>query len=81
MDNVNSRSLEGYTRSPCVVHPDVLDGVNDDGNGNVVRIARGIFSSELADLITVLRTCGALRTKVEYFWCVKELWRLLRAGE
>jgi hypothetical protein len=49
----------------------------DAAFGDAVRIARGIFTAEVADLITVLRNCGALRTRAESFWCIKELWRLL----
>lgn len=67
--------------SEGVVHADVLNDVSDASDAEVVRIAKGIFTAEIADLIVVLRYCGALRTKVEYFWCVKELWRLLRSSE
>lgn len=47
------------------------------GNGDVSRLARNIFTDEVGDVIVVLQNCGALQTKDEYFWCVKELWRLL----
>ena len=45
--------------------------------GDSYHIARAIFTAEVADLITVLRNCGALGSREESFWCIKELWRLL----
>jgi hypothetical protein len=49
----------------------------DTTTDDAVRIARAIFTAEVADLITVLRNCGALGSREESFWCLKEVWRLL----
>jgi hypothetical protein len=55
----------------------VTSGENADIGNDVRRIARTIFTDEITDLITVLRNCGALRTRADCFWCLRELWDLL----
>jgi len=70
--SVASSSVELFhIESSCLSH----DG--SPGNADVRQLARNIFTAEVRDVIVVLRNCGALRTRSEYFWCVKELWRLL----
>jgi hypothetical protein len=86
MSDRDLHSSNGFSRSSAypfaiaesVSPPDDLD--TGSGAGDVKRIARGIFTAELADLIAVLRNCGALRTRTECFWAVKEVWRLLKPG-
>jgi hypothetical protein len=92
MDNLNFPSTPGYSHShsptmgrsitigECALQADIPDSISEDiyaGDSDAVRIARGIFTAEVSDLIVVLRNCGALRTRAECFWCARELWRLL----
>ena len=66
--------VHGYGVFP---YPESISTSEDTTIGDAARIARAIFTAEVADLITVLRNCGALRSQAEGFWCIKELWRLL----
>jgi hypothetical protein len=89
MANLDSQSRDGY--SGCSANSASItcscgESISFQGSlcphmdahvNDAARIARDIFTAEIADLIVVLRNCGALRTREECFWCVHELWRLL----
>jgi hypothetical protein len=52
--------------------------ISDDGDiSDLERIARGIFSTELRDVLIVLKNCGALGTLAKHDWCIGVLLRLL----
>ena len=44
---------------------------------DAAQIARGIFRDEVADIIKVLKACGALGTVADRVWAVRQLWRLM----
>jgi hypothetical protein len=69
-----------YCLSDGVSVSDVKVPDGDSDFGDVRRIAQTIFTEEVADVIKVLRNCGALNTKADSTWCLAELWRLLKPG-